>query len=80
MSLKRSNSQAKRGPAPEPAEADRLDDAVYQILQKLKAGTPVRLPGLGVLRLGPKKSVLFDELQGGEAKERLDASKKQVRR
>lgn len=56
------------------------DDAVYQILQKLKAGTPVRLPGLGILRPGPKKSVLFDELQAGEEKGRVDASKKQVRR
>lgn len=80
MSRKRSNPPVKRGPAPEPAEADRLDDAVYQILQKLKAGTPVRLPGLGILRPGPKKSVLFDELQAGEEKGRVDASKKQVRR
>ena len=62
---------------PEPAEADRLDAAVYQILQKLKAGTPVRLPGLGILRPGPKKSVLFDVLQAGETKVGTDASKKQ---
>jgi len=80
MSRKKSNPEAKRGPAPEPAEADRLDAAVYQILQKLKAGTPVRLPGLGVLRPGPKKSVLFDVLQSGETKVETDASKKQSRR
>lgn len=80
MSRERSNPQVKRGPAPEPVEADRLDDAVYQILQKLKAGTPVRLPGLGILRPGPEKSVLFDVLQSGEAKERIDAGKKQSRR
>jgi hypothetical protein len=80
MSRKKSNPEAKRGPVPEPAEADRLDAAVYQILQKLKAGTPVRLPGLGVLRPGPKKSVLFDVLQSGETKVETDASKKQSRR
>ena len=80
MSRKSSNSKAKGGPAPEPAEADRLDAAVYQILQKLKAGTPVRLPGLGILRPGPKKSVLFDVLQSGETKEGINASKKQRRR
>jgi hypothetical protein len=80
MSRKKSNPEAKRGPAPEPAEADRLDAAVYQILQKLKAGTPVRLPGLGVLRPGPKKSVLFDVLQSGETKVETDASKKPSRR
>jgi hypothetical protein len=70
----------KRGPAPEPAAADRLDAAVYQILQKLKAGTPVRLPGLGILRPGPKKSVLFDVVQSGETKEGTDASNKPGRR
>lgn len=80
MSRIRSNPPVKRGPAPEPAEADRLDDAVYQILQKLKAGTPVRLPGLGILRPGPKKSVLFDGIQAREDKERIDAGKKQDRR
>jgi hypothetical protein len=80
MSRKKSNPEAKRGPVPEPADADRLDAAVYQILQKLKAGTPVRLPGLGVLRPGPKKSVLFDVLQSGETKVETDASKKQSRR
>jgi hypothetical protein len=80
MSRKKSNPEAKRGPAPEPAEADRLDAAVYQILQKLKAGTPVRLPGLGILRPGPKKSVLFDVLQSVETKVGTDASKKQGRR
>jgi len=79
MSRKRSNPPAKRGPAPEPAEADRLDDAVYQILQKLKEGTPVRLPGLGILRPGPRKSVLFDMLQTGDAKARINAGKKQGR-
>jgi len=72
--------QLKRGRAPEPAEADRLDAAVHQILQKLKAGTPVRLPGLGVLRPGPKKSVLFDLLQVDEPKEGTDASNMQRRR
>jgi hypothetical protein len=56
MSRKKSNPEAKRGPEPEPAEADRLDAAVYQILQKLKAGTPVRLPGLGILRPGPNRT------------------------
>jgi hypothetical protein len=80
MSRKKSNPEAKRGPAPEPAEADRLDAAVYQILQKFKAGTPVRLPGLGILRPGPKKSVLFDVLQRDETKVGTDASKKQGRR
>lgn len=80
MSRKPSNPKVKRGPAPEPEEADRLDDAVYQILEKLKEGKPVRLPGLGILRPGPKKSVLFDILQGGQAKGRTDASKKQGRR
>ncbi len=80
MSRKPSNPKPKRGQAPEPAEADRLDAAVYQILQKLKAGTPVRLPGLGILRPGPKKSVLFDELRGGETKEGANAGKKQSRR
>ncbi len=70
----------KRGPAPEPAAADRLDAAVHQILQKLKAGTPVRLPGLGILRPGPKNSVLFDLLHVAEPKEEPDASAKQRRR
>lgn len=74
------NSKVTRGAAPEPAAADRLDAAVYQILQKLKAGTPVRLPGLGILRPGPKKSVLFDELRSAGTKERIDAGKKQDRR
>ena len=80
MSRKRSKPPVRRGPAPEPAEADRLDDAVYQILEKLKEGTPVRLPGLGILRPGPNKSVLFDGLQSGNTEERIDASKKQGRR
>jgi|GEM_PF-2198457 len=79
MSRKRSNPPKPRGATPEPAEADRLDDAVYQILQELKEGTPVRLPGLGILRPGPRKSVLFDRLLSGDAKERADASKKQSR-
>ena len=79
MTRKKSDPEAKRGPAPEPADADRLDAAVYQILQKLKAGKPVRLPGLGILRPGPKKSVLFDVLQSGETKVETDASKKQSR-
>jgi hypothetical protein len=84
MSRKPSNPptspKVKPGAAPEPAAADRLDAAVHQILQKLKAGTSVRLPGLGTLRPGPKKSVLFDVLQSGETKEGTDASKKQNRR
>jgi len=80
MSRKSSITKPKQGQAPEPAEADRLDAAVYQILQKLKAGTPVRLPGLGILRPGPSKSVLFDELQNAESKEGADAGKKQTRR
>jgi hypothetical protein len=80
MSRKPNNPKVKRDPAPEPAEADRLDAAVYQILQKLKAGTPVRLPGLGILRPGPKKSVLFDVLRSGDTKEGIDASKRQGRR
>lgn len=80
MSRKSSIPKPKRCRAPEPAEADRLDAAVYQILQKLKAGTPVRLPGLGILRPGPRKSVLFDVLQSGETKEETDAGKKQTRR
>ncbi len=94
MSRKPSNPKVKRGPAPEPAEADRLDAAVYQILQKLKAGKAVRLPGLGILRPGPEKSVFLDELTGNPtgnakananakakamAKEGADASKKQRR-
>ncbi len=62
MSRKRSIPKTKRRPAPEPAAADALDAAVHQILQKLKAGKPVRLPGLGTLRPGPERSVLFDEL------------------
>jgi hypothetical protein len=74
------NTRVTRGAAPEPAAADRLDAAVYQILQKLKAGTPVRLPGLGILRPGPKKSVFFDELRSAGTKERIDAGKKQDRR
>ena len=69
----------KRKPAPEPAAADRLDAAVHQIQQKLKAGTPVRLPGLGILRPGPKKSVLFDIVQSCETKEGTNAGKKQSR-
>jgi hypothetical protein len=80
MSRKSSNRTVKRPPAPAPADADRLDAAVHQILQKLKAGTPVRLPGLGILRPGPQKSVLFEILQGGEMQEGTDASKKQGRR
>lgn len=80
MSRKPFNTNVRRGPAPEPAEADRLDAAVYQILQKLKAGTPVRLPGLGILRPGPKKSVLFDELRSAATQERIDAGKKHDRR
>ena len=80
MSRKPSNPKVKRAPAPEPAEADRLDAAVHQILQKLKAGKAVRLPGLGILRPGPKKSVLFDVLQSAEAKGGNDASRKQRRR
>lgn len=76
MSRKKSIREAKRGPVPEPAEADRLDAAVYQILQKLKAGTPVRLPGLGILRPGPRKSVLLDILQGDERGARVDDRKK----
>jgi hypothetical protein len=80
MSRKNPNPEAKRAPAPEPAEADRLDAAVHQILQKLKAGTPVRLPGLGILRPGPKKSVLFDVLQSDETKGTTNASKKQGQR
>jgi nucleoid DNA-binding protein len=75
-----SSPKVKRGPAPEPAAADRLDAAVYQILQKLKAGTAVRLPGLGILRPGPRKSVLFDVLQSGESKEGTDAGKQRRRR
>jgi hypothetical protein len=80
MSRKPSNRKPKREPAPEPAEADRLDAAVHQILQKLKAGTPVRLPGLGILRPGPKRSVLLDALQIDVPKEGTDAGKKPGRR
>ncbi|MGD0578823.1 MAG: hypothetical protein ABSC08_07835 [Bryobacteraceae bacterium] len=63
MSRKPPIPEPNRGPAPEPAAADELDAAVHQILQKLKEGKPVRLPGLGTLRPGPEKSVLFDELR-----------------
>ena len=75
-----SSPKVKRGPGPDPAAADRLDAAVYQILQKLKAGAAVRLPGLGILRPGPKKSVLLDVLQSGETKEGTNAGKKPSRR
>jgi len=67
-------------PVPGPVEADKLDEAVYQVLEKLKAGNPVRLPGLGVLRPGPERSVLFDCFQGGRAKEGAHARKKPGRR
>ena len=56
MSRKPFITEANSGPAPEPAAADELDAAVHQILQKLKEGKAVRLPGLGTLRPGPEKS------------------------
>jgi len=46
MSRKPFITEASSGPAPEPAAADELDAAVHQILQKLKEGKAVRLPGL----------------------------------
>ena len=69
-----------RSPAPEPAAADALDAAVHQILRKLKEGKPVRLPGLGTLRPGPERSVLFDELHGPEQKGATHGGKKPGRR
>ena len=55
---------------PAPATADALDAAVHRILQSLKQGKSVRLPGLGTLRPGPKRGVLFDVLQQLKPKEK----------
>ena len=66
MSRKPIIPKSHREPRPEPAAADALDAAVHQILQKLKAGKPVRLPGLGTLRPGPERSVVFDGLPPGQ--------------
>ena len=77
MSRKQSKPNVKLRQVPEPSEADRLNDAVYRILEKLKAGRAVRLPGLGILRPGPEKSVLFDGLAGAGPNGRGNANKKQ---
>jgi hypothetical protein len=50
------------------AAADELDAAVHQILQKLKRGKSVRLPGLGTLKPGPAQTFLFEGLGGAEQK------------
>jgi nucleoid DNA-binding protein len=39
--------------------ADRLDRAVYQILQRLRTGQEAPLPGLGKLRIGPDGRIRF---------------------
>lgn len=76
MSRKPPIPKTKRRPAPEPAAADALDAAVHQILKKLKEGKPVRLPGLGTLRPGPERSVLFDGLHGPGQKGATHGGKK----
>jgi hypothetical protein len=72
--------EAYSGPAPEPAAADELDAAVHQILQKLKQGKAVHLPGLGTLRPGPEKSVLLDILRVPAQKGAQHGGKKSGRR
>ena len=76
MSRKPLLSETQHGPAPEPAAADELDAAVHHILQKLKEGKAVRLPGLGTLRPGPEKSVLFDALRASGQKGAAHGGKK----
>lgn len=80
MSRKPFITEASSGPAPEPAAADELDAAVHQILQKLKEGKAVRLPGLGTLRPGPEKSVLLEILRVPAQKGAPHGGKKSGRR
>jgi len=62
MSRKPPSSKPSR-PAPKPAAADALDAAVHHILQSLKQGHSVKLPGLGTLRPGTsRRGVAFDAL------------------
>jgi hypothetical protein len=49
--------------------ADRLDEAVYQILRKLRRGQEAPLPGLGKFRIGPDGRIRFS----AEPKESLSS-------
>ena len=40
--------------------ADRLDRAVYQILEKLRRGQEAPLPGLGKFHIGPHGKIRFE--------------------
>ena len=41
--------------------ADRLDRAVYQILERLRKGQEAPLPGLGKFRIGPNGKIRFQQ-------------------
>jgi hypothetical protein len=62
MSQRPVSLKSQRSAAAGPAAADELDAAVHQILQKLKEGKTVRLPGLGTLRPGPEHSAVMTEI------------------
>jgi nucleoid DNA-binding protein len=46
---------AREHKLPEAHAADHVDRVVHDLIQKLRKGRPVRLPGLGVIR-GPRKA------------------------
>jgi hypothetical protein len=77
MSQRPASLKPQRPHAVEPAAAaDELDAAVHQILQKLKEGKTVRLPGVGTLRPGPENSVEMTEILYRPAKGRCDGALK----
>jgi nucleoid DNA-binding protein len=57
---------ARRSGLTEAEAADRLDRVVQQILQKLRRGQDVPLPGLGRFRPGPGGKVRFEEDRSGK--------------
>ena len=69
MSRKSQSTKSNRQ-ARQPAAADALDAAVHRILQSLKQGQSVKLPGLGTLRPGTsRRGVAFDALRELKAAE-----------
>ncbi len=49
-----------------PAAADQLDRVVHDILQGLRRGEQVRLPGLGTFLPGKKPAFRFESQGGGK--------------
>jgi nucleoid DNA-binding protein len=59
---------ARQAALPEAAAAEQVDQVVHEIVQKLRRGKAVRLPGLGTLIAKPSRQKAIGSMKKGRSK------------